>query len=77
MTTDTQLLDWLEKNDGSALLSDDFGRWAVSSMGMQNVPDKPFDQPNDISTSFFVLAKEWRPSIREAIQAAINLENEE
>lgn len=75
--TDSELLNWLEKNDGCALLSDDFGRWAVSSMGMQNVPENPFNQPNDISTSFFILAREWHPSIREAIQAAIDRKNAE
>lgn len=74
MPTDAERLDWLEKEaEGCALLSDDFGNWAVSTMGMQNIPDPAPEKgkPGDISTSHFVMAAEWRPSIREAIDAAI------
>jgi len=69
MTTDSELIDWLENEQGSALVSDDFGHWAVSNSGFQNVPDN-IDIPNDIQTTFFIKAEEWKPSIREAIQAA-------
>lgn len=72
--TDTERLDWLENNDGCGLISDDAGNWAVSCSGFQNVPMNP---PEDIQTSFFVEASEWRPSIREAIDAAIQAENDE
>jgi hypothetical protein len=71
--TDSELIDWLETQDGSALISDDFGHWAVSSSGMQNVPDD-ISVASDIATSFFVEAKDWKPSIREAILAAISEE---
>jgi hypothetical protein len=37
---------------------------------MQNVPDD-ISVASDISTSFFVEAKDWKPSIREAIEAAM------
>lgn len=63
-------LDWLEKQDGSGLISDDFGRWAVSASGFQNIPNNP-RIASDISTTFFIEASEWRPSILEAIEAAI------
>lgn len=66
--TDTERLDWLEKQQGSGLISDDARHWAVSTSGMQNVPDDP---PQDIVTNFVVEKDEWRPSIREAIDAAI------
>lgn len=70
--TDTELIDWLERREGYALLSDDFGNWAVTSTGMQNIPNPIPEKgkPADISTSFFVEADEWRPSIREALRAA-------
>lgn len=68
--TDTELLDWLQANgEGYALVSDDFGRWCCTSTGMQNVPDDP-DQPSDIQTTHFVSAAEWKPSVRDAIEAA-------
>jgi hypothetical protein len=47
MPTDTERLDWLSTQDGYALVSDDGGRWAVVTDGMQNVPD---DEPADIQT---------------------------
>lgn len=74
MPTDAERLDWLEKEaEGCALLSDDFGNWAVSTMGMQNIPDPVPEKgtPGDIGTSHFVKADEWKPSIRDAIDAAM------
>jgi hypothetical protein len=68
MPTDTERLDWLSTQDGYALVSDDGGRWAVVTDGMQNVPD---DEPADIQTMFFIEAAKWKPSVREAIDAAI------
>jgi hypothetical protein len=70
--TDKERLDWLEKNDGCGLISDDAGRWAVSTSGTQNCPDS--EKPIDIATYFFVEAKEWQKSIREAIDYAIDHE---
>ena len=62
-------LDWLEAECGVGLISDDAGRWAISSGGMQNVPN--LDSPIDISTVFTVDKKDWRNSIREAIDVAM------
>lgn len=65
---DTERLDWLEKQDGSALVSDDAGHWAVSTTGVQNVPMNP---PEDIDTSFWIEKAEWCKTVREAIDRAI------
>lgn len=73
MRSDKELLDWLEKVDGMGLISDDAGRWAVSDGGIQNMPD--FNKPITISTVFFVEANDWKPSIREAIDYAIDKED--
>lgn len=68
MATDTERIDWFEKEAfGCALISDDNGHWAVSGDGMQNVPSS--GRPEDIQTTFFVEADRWHPSIREAIDA--------
>lgn len=71
MPTDTERLDWLAQQDGAALISNDFTMWTVSQMGMQEIPDGIEEGPTDLSTSFFVEKKDWHPSIREAIDAAI------
>ena len=68
---DKERLDWLEEQAGAGLVSDDNGHWAVSFVGMQNVPEGT--EPQDIATNFFVEAKEWRDSIREAIDAVREL----
>ncbi len=78
--TDTERLDWLEQKQGFGLISDDFGHWAVSGDGMQNIPaewtnDNP--DPGDIDTSFFVVKEKWCKTIREAIDVAIDLEKAE
>ena len=69
---DKERLDWLEKNQGYALVSDDFGHWVCVCSGMQNVPDKT---PDDIHTSFFIEKNEWKKTIREAIDFAVEEEN--
>jgi len=66
--TDTELLNWLEKQEGAALISDDFGHWAVTWDGMQSIPETT---PADISTSFFIEKNDWHNSVRAAIKAAI------
>lgn len=71
---DTDRLNWLEEQYGSALISDDFGHWAISDSGMQNVPENP---PDDIWTSFQIEKKYWRKSVREAIDAMIEEYNKE
>lgn len=69
--TDTERIDWLEKQQGSALVSDDCSHWVVATFGMQNIPKK---FPGDIDTSFFIKKKEWKKSIRKAIDFAIKQE---
>jgi hypothetical protein len=64
--SDTELIDYLQGQDGAALISDDFGNWAVSSAGMQIIPD---EIPGDVDTTFFVRKHEWHPNIRDAILA--------
>jgi hypothetical protein len=71
--TDTDRLNWIEQlaEQGCcpALINDDNGHWAVSFSNIQNVPKGP--EPEDVDTTFFVDAKEWKNSIREAIDFAI------
>ena len=68
MTIDTERLNWLEKQDGHALISDDNGNWAISGEGMQDIPDDP---PGDMWTSFCIEKHAWKPTIREAIDEAM------
>lgn len=68
---DTERLDWLEQQPGAGLISDDCGHWAVSGTGFQNIPENP---PGDVQTTFFIEKSEWRKSVREAIDAAIEQE---
>lgn len=74
--TDTQRIDWLEKqaDEGRspALVNDDNGHWAVSMSGFQNAVCG--DGPQDIETTFFVNANQWKNTVREAIDAAIKQE---
>ena len=76
--TDKERLDWLEQivSEGvcPGLINDDNGHWALVFDGMQNVPTG--DAPEDISTSFFIEAHQWRDTVREAIDAALE-ESEE
>jgi hypothetical protein len=69
--TDTDRLNWLETEaNGIGLVHDDNRHWAVSGTGMQNVVTG--DDPHDVQTTFFVEAREWRKTIREAIDAAMD-----
>ena len=67
---DTERLNWLEKQDGGALISDDMGHWAFASDGIQNLPS-PDDKYFDLATTHFVEKHAFRDSIREAIDHAI------
>ena len=69
--TDTERLDWLKKQSGVALVNDDFGHWEVTFDGCQNVPIKT---PADIWTTFFIKKKDWKKSIRNAIDFAMKQE---
>jgi hypothetical protein len=66
---DSERLDWLEKQQGCALVSDDMGHWAVVCDGMQNIPDPA---PGQVETSFFIGKDKWKETIREAIDSARN-----
>lgn len=65
---DTRRINWLEKQQGSALISDDHSHWVVATFGWQNIP-KNF--PGDIDTSFFIQKKDWHTTIRKAIDYAM------
>ena len=47
------------------LLNDDNGHWALVFDGFQSVPFG--DDPEDISTTFFVFKDQWKDTVREAI----------
>lgn len=66
MTIEELIAALEETGDGCALISDDAGHWAVSTTGMQQVPINP---PEDITFYFLVKASEWKPTIREALEA--------
>lgn len=68
LPTDTQMLDWLAEKD-CGVISDDAGRFAVPSAGFQSCPDPR--HPSAISSSFYVEAGDWKPTIREAIADAM------
>lgn len=70
--TDTEMLNWLQTQFGVGLIHDDNGHWAVSTSGMQNVPEGP--EPEFISSSFWVEPYEWKNSVREAIESAMKEE---
>ena len=65
--TDTMRIDFLSAS-GMAVVSDDRGNWTCTVEGTQNVPHPA---PADVMTTFFISKDEWKPSIREAIDAAI------
>lgn len=68
--TDSERLDWLEKEaNGCAVIHDDNAHWAFATNGMQNVIMG--DGPGNLKTSYFIEKSEFRPTIREAIDAAI------
>ena len=58
--TDKQRLDWLEAQEGCALVSDEAGSWAVAMFGMQNVP---VDFPSDIEARYLIEKQDWQSSI--------------
>lgn len=65
---DKQRIDWLQKQQGYALVSDDHSHWAVVIDGIQSIPDK---FPDHIYSSFFIKKNDWHKTIRQAIDAAI------
>ena len=67
--TDKQRIDWLEKQQGCALVNDDNGHWACVFDGFQNCPSG--DDPENIDSVFFIEKKYWKNSVREAIDSAM------
>lgn len=76
MATDKDRIDWLEKQVSKGaclgLINDDNGHWALSWRGMQNVVTGK--KGKDVWTSFHIPAKDWRKTIRKAIDAAMQSE---
>lgn len=74
--TDTDRLDWLEgKGNGVALIHDDNSHWTVEGTGMQNIIED--GGPFNLSTSYFCKKKNFRPTIRQAIDLAIKRSKKE
>lgn len=67
---DTKRLNWLAKQCGVNLVSDDGGKWAISTSGFQPVPQEG-GFTEDVSITSFVGPEEWRDDIRAAFDAAI------
>lgn len=64
------VFDKLNKNGSCpGLIHDDNGHYALSFSGMQDVSFGK--EPTDICTSFFVEAKEWKGTVREAVIYAL------
>lgn len=72
--SDSELLDGLEKlvnrGDCPGVINDDKGHWAVSGSGMQSI--QPGPGPDDCQTAFYIEAADWKPTIREAIEAYLD-----
>jgi hypothetical protein len=76
MRTDKELLDWLENEaNGVGLIHDDNKHWAVCFNGFQPVVQGGAP-PEDFATTYLVDNGAWRPTLREAIDAAIDAESE-
>ena len=73
MNTDKRRIDWLEQGaqQGGGLISDDAGRWAFVTDGTQNIPNSK--KAITITTTFFIDAHEWRRSVRDALDAAMEV----
>jgi hypothetical protein len=67
-------LEWLEQQDGCALVNDDQGSWAFASTGSQSLSENP---PDDCDTAFFIPKADWKPTIAEALDYAIKEEEDD
>ena len=72
MKTDTELLNWLEDHQGYGLISDDNGHWACVCDGTQSLPIG--SGPQNVDTAFWIEKKNWKKTIRKAIESAIKLD---
>jgi len=71
---DKERLDWLQEQDCYSVISDDRGHFACVVEGIQDVP---LEVPNDIQTTFFIKKNQWKKSVREAIDCAIERQHKE
>lgn len=58
-------IGWLQTKQGVNLVSDDYGRWAVSDCGTQPIPE---EQPTSMAIVSFVEADDWQPTVQEAFE---------
>lgn len=72
---DKERLDWLEaKGNGTCLIHDDDSRWACDLAGMQPVSDNDgliTDGPISGAWTYLAEKSDWKPSARDAIDAAM------
>ena len=57
------------------VLNDDNGHWAVTADGCQSVTYG--DDPVDVDTHFWVSARHWKPTLREALKFFLDDKEEE
>ena len=55
MPTDTERINWLNKQQGYALVSDDDKHWALVVNGEQSIPAT---SPGNLLTTFFIETKD-------------------
>ncbi len=72
---DSKLLNWLEMQDGGALINDDAGRWAFASDGVQNL-NMENDEAFDLESTWWVEKHAFKTTIREAIAYAMESDKE-
>lgn len=73
--TDAEMLDWLEKEENGlgvvrAVVHDDNKFWAVAFNGQQSISHG--DEPMDLETRFLIEKEAFRPTIRAAIELAMD-----
>jgi hypothetical protein len=66
---DTERLNWLEKQDGSAVINNDAGMWAFASDGFQNIEFE--SDAFDLESTWLVEKHAFKPTLRKAIDHAI------
>ncbi len=70
--TDTERIDWIQNHICINLINDDDGNFAMTSGGFQPMPQgegKGFSET--VTISHIIEPKEWKPTVREAIDYAM------